>query len=417
MVFIIFGLIIRLLLIFSFSSFDINNHLSWSQDLVNRGFPGFYETISKEVYCCLYPNYPPLILYIFYPFFLLKNVIFNLGWWLNIHLSVFPSNIIFFLEKKEMVLGLMKLPAIIFDLGLFFLLFLFAKKITPKSKKNWLWVFYFILLNPVFIYLSSLWGQVESVNLFLIFTSVYLLLYSRQAMLSLLFFILALLIKPTALIFLPVYLIYFLKKFDMKKLLTSFLVGNVIFWLMFLPFYKSGNVLFFPYLTYWQKIISGQSMPFVTNSAFNFWSVFPFLSHVKDQSLFLNLFSYRVLGVLITIILYLFVILRNIKKIRQETTFSKVAFLTGFSFIMFFTRMHERYFIYLLPFLFLIVLKEKKYLIWLISCSIIFFLNVYYSWSVPYADFIGILKNNFTVSLISSLNVFLFFKLLLKMNG
>ncbi len=398
---------------FSATSFDINNHISWSQDLVNRGFPGFYETVSHEVYSSLYPNYPPLILDIFLSFYLTKKPIFDILWWLNLHLPIFPSNLMFFLGNREFLIGLMKLPGIIFDFLLAIIVYLFVKKIMGKKPNSWWLASIFVIFNPIFIYLSSLWGQVESVNLFFILSSIYLLLYSRQAVASLVLFVLSLLIKPTGLIFLPVYLVYFLKTFGWKKFYLSLAVSNFVFILVYLPFYKTGNVFLFPYLSYWQKVVNGLALSYVSNSAFNFWSIFPGLTGVKDQTLFLNLISYRFLGLIIVAIFYLLIIFRG-------KNFYYSLFLAGFAFIVFSTRMHERYFIYLLPFLFLIALREKKYFIWLIICSIFFFINIYYFGPILYLDLLGGVKNKMTISTLSVVNLFLFIvlfkKILFKVN-
>ena len=421
--YLILGLLIRFLLISLDYSFDLNNHLSWAQDLVNRGFPGFYETVSKEVYSSLYPNYPPLILDIFYGFYQLKKPIVDLFWWLNLHLPIFPSKVMYFLEKREFLLVLMKLPAIIFDIAIFYLLYLFAKKVNPKRKNNKLLVALFILFNPIFIYLSSLWGQVESVNLFFIFASLYLLVYSRQAVASLILFALSLLVKPTGLIFLPVYLVYFFKKFGSKKLLLSVVAANVAFFLVYLPFYKTGNIFLFPYMSYWQKVVDALALSYVSNSAFNFWSILPALNGVRDQSLFLNFISYRVLGLVIVGVFYVLIIKRFLAPLRgarndtgPEKRFYHSLFLTAYAFIMFSTRMHERYFVYLLPLLFLIAIKEKRYFFWLMAMSVLVFANVYYAWSIPYNDFILGLKNSLTVAVLSFINLLVFFKLLFKMN-
>ncbi|MEK7109863.1 MAG: hypothetical protein AAB876_01430 [Patescibacteria group bacterium] len=411
------GLLIRLLLMFTYSSFDINNHISWAQDLYNRGFSGFYETQSKEVYAWLYPNYPPLAVFIFYLVFIIKQPVFNLLWWLNLKIPLFPSKIFTFLGTREYTVGFYKIPAILFDLILAYLCYLFAKKLYPKDKQKHILIISLILFNPIFIYVSSLWGQIESIALSFLLISIYLLVFSKKPIISFVFFVLSFLVKPVIIIFSPVYLIYFLKNYGWKKLFFSLIIGNLVFWLSFLPFYKYGNIFTYPYITYFNKIILSQSMRNVSNSAFNFWTIFPGLMNVKDSIKIVGPLSYKAIGFLLVCISYIVITSLYLKKAKNITVFFYLLFLTGFSYIMFSTRMHERYWIYLLPFLFLIGLKERKYLRWTIFLSILFFLNIFHAWSAPYFNWMSPLKNSITVSLISTTNFLFFLYFLFKINS
>ena len=411
------GLLIRLLLMFTYSSFDINNHISWAQDLFYRGFSGFYETQSKEVYAWLYPNYPPLANLIFYLVFITKQPVFNLLWWLNLKIPFFPSKIFTFLGTREYTVGFYKIPAIIFDLILAYLCYLFAKKLFPKDKQKHLLIIVMILFNPVFIYISSLWGQIETIVLSLFMISIYLLVYSKKPVSSFVLFVLSFLVKPVVIIFLPIYLIYFLKNYGWKKLFFSLIIGNLVFWLSFLPYYKNGNIFIYPYITYFQKILLSQSMSNVSNSAFNFWTIFPGLMNMKDTIKIVGPLSYKAIGFILVCISYIVITRLYLKKAKNITVFFCSLFLTGFSYIMFATRMHERYWVYLLPFLFLIGLKERKYLKWTIFLSILFFLNIFYAWSVPYFNWINSLKNNITILLLSIINFLSFLYFLFKINS
>jgi len=411
------GLLIRLLLMFTYSSFDINNHISWAQDLYHRGFSGFYETQSKEIYAWPYPNYPPLANLIFYLVFITKQPVFNLLWWLNIKIPFFPSKIFSFLGTREYTTGFYKIPAIIFDLILAYLCYLFAKKLFPKDKQKHILIVSLILFNPIFIYVSSLWGQIETIVLSFLLISIYLLIYSKKPIISFVFFVLSFLVKPVVIIFSPIYLIYFWKNYGIKKLILSGLIGNIIFWISFFPFYKTGNIFLYPYITYINKIFLSQSLMNVSNSAFNFWTIFPGLMNVKDTVKIIGPFSYKAIGFILVCIFYIIITSSYLKKAKNITVFFYSLFLTGFSYIMFSTRMHERYLVYLLPFLFLIGLKERKYLKWTIFLSILFFLNIFYAWSVPYFNWMGPLKSNITVSLISTANFLSFLYFLFKINS
>ncbi len=411
------GFLIRFALMFIDSSFDINNHISWAQDAYSRGFSGFYETQSKEVYAWLYPNYPPLSIFIFYLVFIIKQPVFNILWWLNLKIPLFPSKIFGFLGTREYTVGFYKIPAIIFDLILAYILYLFAKRLFPKNNNRHLLAVSLILFNPIFFYVSSLWGQIEAIVLSFFLIAIYLLVFSKKPILSSVFFVLSFLVKPVIIIFLPIYLVYFLKNYSWKKIIISSIIGNIIFWLSFLPFYKSGNILIYPYITYFNKIILSQSMDRVSNSAFNFWSINPRLMQVKDTINIFGSLSYKILGFIIVIILYLIIISRYLRNAKNIVAFLYSIFLTGFGYIMFSTKMHERYFLYLLPFVFLVSLKEEKYFKWSIFLSTLFFLNIFYSWTILNFSWMDNFKNNTTILLLSLINFLSFVYLLFKING
>ena len=411
------GFLIRLGLMFIDSSFDINNHISWAQDAYSRGFSGFYETQSREVYAWLYPNYPPLSILIFYLVFIIKQPVFNLLWWLNLKIPFFPSKIFTFLGTRDYTVGFYKIPAIIFDLVLACILYLFSNKLFPKNNNKHLVTVSLVLFNPIFFYVSSLWGQIETIVLSFFLISIYLLIFSKKPILSFIFFVLSFLVKPVIIIFLPVYLIYFFKNYGWKKIISSLIIGNVIFWFSFFPFYKSGNIFIYPYLTYFNKIILSQSMDRVSNSAFNFWSINSQLMQIKEKVMIVGPLSYQTLGITMVIVFYIMVISLYFKETKSITAFFYSMFLTGFSYIMFATKMHERYFIYLLPFIFLVSLKEKKYFKWLIFLLILFFLNIFYSWTALNFSSINQLKNNITISLLSLINFLSFLYLLFKINS
>src|SRR4030067_3694223 len=128
------GLILRLSLLFVDYSWDVNNHIVWAKDLWQRGFGGFFDKQSSEVFATVYPNYPPLSLWLFYLIYPLQGLIFKIAWWLNLTIPPFPSNLVFFIQEKVFLAGLMKLPAIFADLGIAYLSFLFVKKFKTDNR-------------------------------------------------------------------------------------------------------------------------------------------------------------------------------------------------------------------------------------------------------------------------------------------
>ena len=402
----LFGLIIRLLMIFYDYSWDVNNHMVWAKDFLMRGPQNFYETQSSNAFASLTPNYPPLAIFIFVVMRLINPLIHSVYWWLNLNIPLIPSGFIFFLEKLVFLAALMKIPAILADLGIAFLVLLFAKKTIPKDKKNQIIAVSLILFNPAFIYNSALWGQIDSIPIFFVMLSAYYLLYTKRDIVSTIMFTLALLVKPTALIFLPVYTIIFIKKFGIKKSIINLFIANIIFCLFFLPFTLS------PYMTYLNKILSAQSLPYVTNGALNFWVLIAGFRGIKDIAPFLLNIPYRYFGYLIVGSINIFIILRLIKSKRRTEDFFMALFIASFAAFLFLTKMHERY--SLLPLVFLLVysFKKTKFPGWFIILSIISFINHYRNWAVPHIEPVTkIIEGVPFAYIISTINVLIFFYL------
>lgn len=408
----LFGLIIRLSIIFVDYSWDVNNHMVWAKDFLMRGPQNFYETQSSNVFASLTPNYPPLAIFIFVVMRLFNPIIHSLYWWLNIHIPLVPSNIIFFLEKIVFLAGLMKIPAILADLGIAFLIYLFAKKIIPKNKKSQIVAISLILFNPAFIFNSSLWGQIDSILIFFVLFSIYFLLYTKRSIVSTILFTLALLIKPTALVFLPVYIILFIKKFGIKKSILNLFIANIIFCLFFLPFIKDKNIFLYPYEIYFNKILAAQSLPFVTNGAFNFWVLITGMKGIKDITPFILGVPYRFFGYTIVGFVNIFVILRLIRSKKITINFFMALFISAFAAFLFLTKMHERYSLLPLVFLLLFSLKKTKFINWFVFLSAISLINHYHSWAVPRIEFLVMIINNMSfVYVISLINIVIFFYL------
>lgn len=406
------GLVIRLSMIFYDYSWDVNNHMVWAKDLLARGPQNFYETQSSNVFAWLTPNYPPLAIFIFVAMKFINPLIHSFYWWLNLHISFIPSNFIFFLEKTVFLAALMKIPAILADLGIAFLILLFAKKMIPKDKKNQIVATNLILFNPAFIFNSALWGQIDSIPIFFVLLSIYFLIYTRQSVISSTMFMLALLVKPTALIFLPVYAVLFIKKFGFKKSIMSLFIINIIFYLFFLPFLKDKNISY-PYETYIGKILAAQSLPYVTNGAFNFWVLIAGFRGIKDTAPFLLNIPYRIFGYAIVGLINALVIMRLIVSKKVTEYFFIALFVTAFAAFLFLTKMHERYSLLPIVFLLLFSLKKTKFIGLFILLSIISFINHYHSWAVPRIEFImKIIDSMPFIYFISLTNVVIFFYLL-----
>lgn len=401
----LFGLVIRLSIIFYDYSWDVNNHMVWAKDFIARGSQYFYETQSSNVFANLTPNYPPLAIFIFVLMRLINPVIHDIYWWLNLHISFIPSNLIFFLEKTVFLAALMKIPAILVDLLMAYLVYLFAKKMTSKNKKNQIIAAGFILFNPVFIFNSALWGQIDSIPIFFVLLSIYFLIYTKRDIVSSILFVLALLVKPTALIFLPVYIFFFIKKFGVNKSIINLLITFIIFSGFFIPYATGKNIFIYSLETYFNKILAAQSLPYATNGAFNFWTLVTGAKSVVDL-------PYRFFGYVTVGTINIFIILGLIKSKKISEDFFMALFLGAFAAFLFLTKMHERYSLLPLVFLLIFSIKKTKFYSWFIFLSIISFINHYRNWAVPRIEFImKVIETVPFAYLISITNIIAFFYL------
>lgn len=410
-----FGLLIRVSLLFVDYSFDVNNHIIWAKDLHTFGWRGFFEHPSSQTFAHEYPNYPPLSLFLFYFVYPLPQLLFSVAWFLNIHISLFPSNLVHLFEQRYFLAAVMKLPAVFFDGALAVLIYLFARKIAPQKKKVGLIAASFVLFNPVFFYNSAFWGQIDVIPLFFVLWAYYLMEYSKRPFLSALVFTASLAFKPTTLIFIPMYALFYYQKFKLKQTLIAGVLSVAFFWASFLPFLSNISIVK-PFQLYWANIIQAQSLPYVTNGAFNAWLfIVRFEDAVKDTMPFILGFSYRVVGYAVVGGLSLGILYKAMRMKEKTKGFLISSFLIAFASFLFLTKMHERYFMLPLPFLILMYVKDELLKKWIYVLSFLAFINLYHSWAVPFIKPVfDIIDTPLTYIVLSACAVIVFFLLIVR---
>jgi len=355
------GLLLRLVLSIQIYSGDVNNHISWGKDIVENGTSGIYEREFAERYGTMTPTYPPIPLAFFTPSYFLYDYVYKTSWKLNLEYPMFPSNFIFFLEDQDTLPAFLKLPSIFADLFLAVVVFVFVKKILKGKEKSALLFASLVLFNPAFMYSSAYWGQIESTPLVFLMLSFYFLMFSKRAYYTAIFMTLALLTKQTTIIFIPIFAIIYFKKYGLTTSIKGFVLSLFVFFLAFLPFYKSGNIITFPYLTYWNKIQTGSGSDYVTDHAFNMWALLTGLGKISDSTRF-ALSTYRVWGYLLFIGLFAATLPKlAIKKINKQGVLL-VGTIIAIGAFLFLTRMHSRYLAQALPFVLILAAYKKKYL-------------------------------------------------------
>src|SRR3989304_5531217 len=149
---ILLGLTLRLILAFWGQHSDIDTYYWLSKDLLINGMDGFYDRYITNTIRALYP---PVTSYIFWFNGIIHETIWKILWFINLKISFFPSNLIFWWESKFSWYYLNKLPAILADIGIIYILY----KIVTLIKSRRLGIIaagVFLFFSPFFFQSSCL---------------------------------------------------------------------------------------------------------------------------------------------------------------------------------------------------------------------------------------------------------------------
>ena len=117
----IIAFLLRVVLAFITWHPDINNHVDWGIRIFSYG-PGKFFAPESNVWSYTWPNQPLGTIYMFAVIRKLFELVFSVFWWVNIHIPLFPSAIMLFLEDY-LYIAMLKLPAILADLGIAVLIY------------------------------------------------------------------------------------------------------------------------------------------------------------------------------------------------------------------------------------------------------------------------------------------------------
>ena len=250
-------------------SVDIGCFTAWSEMVFQDGTFWFYSNAAATN---SFVDYPPGYMYVLYVIGALRRL--------------------FGLETGTgAYLILLKLPAILADLATGYVVYRVAEKQGKRGLG--LAACAFFALNPLVYLNSSIWGQVDSIfGLFLLLS--FLSLREKRHIRSTIYYAIALLLKPQALVVFPVFLWYISDLFRMrvkgawKIVLGSVASGLAVFFLLVLPFSGEGNVLWIFEL--YKNTLS--SYPYASLNAFNLFALFGGNGADVSQTFFL--FSFEV---------------------------------------------------------------------------------------------------------------------------
>lgn len=365
--------LLRFALAFTIWHPDLNNHIDWGIRLWQYGPANFY---NNAVWSYTWPNQPPGTIYIYAAIRKLFECTFWTIFSLKIHHFPIPAFVIFYLEDN-LYPAMLKLPAILSDLGIAYLLYRMGNQMLNKSAGLIAAVIF--LLNPITWYNSAVWGQTDAViNLPALLA--FWFLYKKRPELGLPLMAISLFIKASLAIFLPIFVIYWLcQRIPVSRSLIGIGVAFLLIGLLTIPFSHSEpfSWLFEIYRT---KVFTEQ-LHLITANAFNLWTLVAKI-HAKPDSLLLGPLSYQLWGEILFAVCYIPLLITVWKK-KDFITVIYVLALTAFSAFMFLTNMHERYLYPLFPVFTLLTALNRKLLPVYITVSFVHLLNLYNFWWVP----------------------------------
>ncbi|WP_282937203.1 glycosyltransferase family 39 protein [Paenibacillus sp. RC67] len=339
------GLVIRIVTAFSVYGYDVdvNTFKAWADHAAAAGPMRFYTGD-------MFVDYPPGYIYVLYAIGFLRSML-HLSW------------------DSPWALLLLKSPAIAADLLTSYLIVRWGARYAGSMIALGASVLY--LLNPAIIVNSAGWGQVDSV--FMLWMLMFMEAISRNRLRQAsVFYAVALLIKPQALLFAPLLLLVFIRRGSWKALLNSFMSGLAVFSLLAAPFLVLKGPLWI-FSLYFGTLAS---YPYASLNAYNLMTLFGGnFAPMTDQAMFL---TYQTWSIVLMACVLLYAAYLYLKSSKDETHFAVIAgiLMTGAFVVL--TKMHERYLFYALLLLLIgfVQLRDKRLLYGFVGLSLTHFINV-----------------------------------------
>lgn len=329
-------------LVFSFLpgfEIDMNTWLSWARRMVEFGPSGFYSE-------SIWTQYTPGFLY----------------WlWMGGSLNWLSELMV-------------KIPTILADILVAGLIWQILKK---RGRKLANWSFFLYVLNPMVIFNGSVWGQIDGIFTLFLFLSVYFLLEKRNSLLTGLFWSVAFLIKPQAIVLLPPLIFLGVKRFSFKEILKGGVAAFATIFTLSMPFFPDNPILgLFGLVTKMADYYS-----FTSVFAFNLWSFFAGMWKPDANVLFgIPYFWWGIVIYLLALTLIFYI---HRKRLGKRRVAYLIITLSLFASFLFPTRVHERYLFPMFAFLLISagLLKSRFLVVLYIVLGTLSFLNLYH----PYA--------------------------------
>lgn len=339
---------------------DMSCWISWGNSVLNNGPGHFY---APDYFC----DYPPGYITVL-GFFAWIADIFNITGEKALHLCF-------------------KMPGILADMGLMISVFVIGSR--HMNKRSALLLGILLMVNPLLLINSAAWGQIESVLAVFLILSMYNI-YKKNYYIGGILYVLAVLIKPQALMIGPVILFAYLASKDWKMILKMIGIGIVLLFIFIIPYnydaWTAADSSFFEKLLNAFNLVwliekyknTLASYPYFTINAFNLYALFELnwatLEAGGTAQTVLNILNYGLILLAVAGSLVLFIKIKSPSGKIFIPSFFIIAFLFTFGL-----KMHERYLI--TPILFLIfeyiISKNKRTLGIFAVLSSVNFINVF----------------------------------------
>ncbi len=348
---------------------DVSTYAAWAIGLSQHGFAKFYSTIG-------FVDYPPGYFYI----------LAAIGYVWHLFSAHDPG--------YAVLRDLVKVPAILADLGVGALVYAIVARFA--SARVALVAAAFYLFNPATIYISALWGQVDSIAGGFALLAIYALLRSEDQrpsgagskgfagtgwiVFAWLAFSYSILIKPQAAVLLPLLVAFaFVNPQLRRERIVASAIGAGAALLLALaltePFHPSNPIAAFAWL--YDRYHNG-AIVYAYNSvnAFNLWAIRGTL-WVSDTQPILGLPQW-IWGLVLVIAALALIVWRYVQDRTSQALLEGCAIAT-LAFFVLATRMHERYSFNGLLFTIACIPFARRYLWGAIALSVVLLANLIYS--------------------------------------
>lgn len=379
---------------------DMNNNISWGQELSARGIVDYYGSSDANDWPYSAPNQPPLYILLFGANHLIAEAKMNTVYFLNDNVGVFPSSFVWFWEEKGNTI-VYKMFTVWADLGIGFLIFLyFRNRAKALKEKDWertglilstVWLF-----NPLSWYNSSIWGQTDAIVNLLGMIAIFGLIgvfgeLKRIGRLQwfTLWFTITVLFKGSLLIFLPVLAVVIYKqRYPIRSYISSALYSSIAIFLSSIWFHPQLDFPIWFFNLYKDRILPGE-IGYLTANAFNMWWLVD-SGKVYDSLIFLGLPA-RIWGMTIAISIFAGIcywLWKNIPAKKLEPfVYDKFVFLglaiSAAASFLFMTRIHERYLYPFFPVATILIGLTPIIILPYVIFSLTYLLNMYHLFWIP----------------------------------
>jgi Gpi18-like mannosyltransferase len=380
----ILAIILRLILVLiSKWHPDLPNHIDWGLRFLSYGPKNFYE---NSVWGVSWPNQPFGSILLFALMAIIKNWLFGFIMFLNNTFSFFPSFIIPVLESN-LHAWLVKLPFILSDIGLGYLIYKIVDQFKPQKA---IFAACLFLFNPVLIYNSTIWGQTDSLINLLALLGIYLT-FKKKYFLGIIIFLSTFLFKLSLIIYLPIFGLLLLKRIkDWRQFILPTVTFLILINLLAIPFKLDGfNSFQWIWYMYTNRVLPRQGS-MLNGNAFNLWSLIFSIDISKSEFSQVFGMSYQLIGRILYLLFLIPVWFKFIKNKLTLTNLLHALVLSAFGCFIFLTNMHERYLYPIFPLISILVVLPKPVfkLKMIIILSLIHFLNLYNLWFYPFIPFL-----------------------------